>query len=93
MAKYASKIAVRNAEFKVSEAGRQRVLLEKRKNVHAAIVGEESNFGLDNNFRRVFYNPYKQKTFYDINGESVLRADCVIITGDKKGYEIHVKNH
>lgn len=29
-----------NAEFKVSEAGRQRVIQEKRKNVHAHIEGE-----------------------------------------------------
>jgi hypothetical protein len=33
-------IIVANPTFKVSEAGRQRVFKEKRKNVHAGVVGE-----------------------------------------------------
>lgn len=37
---HANAWTVSNPVFKVSEAGRQRVLLEKRKNVHAGIVGE-----------------------------------------------------
>ena len=39
VARYAEQCIVKNAKFKVSEAGRQRVLKEQRKNVHAAIVG------------------------------------------------------
>jgi len=34
-----SEIFLKDCEFKVSESGRQRVLREKRKNVHAKIVG------------------------------------------------------
>ena len=52
-------------EFKVSQAGRQRVLREKRKNVHAYIAcstfftfEEDSNVG-----KRVTYNPYKHDSF------------------------------
>jgi hypothetical protein len=61
-----------NAQFKVSEAGRQRVLREKRKNVHAFVVGE-----LCETFypvaalaafpgvvvREATYNPYLYSTF------------------------------
>lgn len=36
---HASAWDVRRADFKVSEAGRQRVIREQRKNVHAGIVG------------------------------------------------------
>lgn len=36
---HADKVTVRDAEFRVSEAGRQRVIREKKKNVHAGIVG------------------------------------------------------
>jgi hypothetical protein len=49
----------------VSEAGRQRVLREKKKNVHAFIEGERlpfvpSSFTYDST---VSYNPYKNPTF------------------------------
>lgn len=37
---YAHGLVLLNSEFHVSEAGRQRVLKSKRKNIHAQIVGE-----------------------------------------------------
>jgi hypothetical protein len=37
---HAPEVALENVEFKVSEAGRQRVLRENRKNVHSYVVGE-----------------------------------------------------
>jgi len=58
------------AEFKVSEAGRQRVLRERRKNVHAVVrgtlsilPGEFKQYGLWTHWlgpsaRRVSYDPY-----------------------------------
>jgi hypothetical protein len=55
----------------VSEAGRQRVIREQRKNVHAGVKGElvwtdtdsrQSGTVLGN---KVTYNPYKFKTFVD----------------------------
>ena len=36
---HADKVVLQDATFKVSEAGRQRVLKERRKNVHAGVVG------------------------------------------------------
>lgn len=36
---YASSLFVEDAEFRVNEAGRQRVLSTKQKNVHAGIIG------------------------------------------------------
>ena len=58
-------IYLHNVSFKVSEAGRQRVLREKKKNVHAFIEGERlpfvpSSFTYDST---VTYNPYKNPTF------------------------------
>lgn len=37
---YATMLTVADVEFKVSEAGRQRCQRERRKNVHAGIVGQ-----------------------------------------------------
>lgn len=61
-----------NCEFKVSESGRQRVLREKRKNVHAYVV---CSFLFTNPIGYcevgvAKYNPYTNKNFmlYLING-------------------------
>lgn len=52
---------------RVSEAGRQRVLREGRKNVHAGIVGELLSLSPDDRYlsapRLVTYNPRKYSTF------------------------------
>lgn len=37
---HATQLLVRDAKFNVSEAGRQRVLRERKKNVHAFVVGD-----------------------------------------------------
>ena len=58
-------------KFKVSQAGRQRVLRERKKNVHAGIEGRMLQDSLDmvlygNEQRtKVTYNPYKYDSFVD----------------------------
>lgn len=55
---HAPSVKMKNVEFKVSEKGRQRVLREKKKNVHAFVVGL---FQIDVEKacnEPVFYNPY-----------------------------------
>lgn len=62
---HTNEIFIRNATFKVSEAGRQRVLKQKRKNVHAFILGERFPF-IPKSFvyrDEVSYNPYKGENF------------------------------
>lgn len=65
-------VVLENCKFKVSEAGRQRVLREKRKNVHAGVTGvwdemskrDEADFvALSILGRQVTYNPYKYASF------------------------------
>ena len=59
------KLTLNNVEFKVSETGRQRVLREKRKNVHAYAVGdlcEEFSNSTDKTID-VTYNPYLYSSF------------------------------
>ena len=75
-----------NATFKVSEAGRQRVLREKRKNVHAVIIGERWPF-IPKAFcfrDEVTYNPYKAAHFIIKDGELPLdKAKYVQIVDGK----------
>ena len=72
-----------DAKFKVSEAGRQRVIKNKRKNVHAFIIGEITNgfksLDLDP-FLTVRYNPYEMDKFQCQN-KDISSAKTVIING------------
>lgn len=58
-------VMVMDAAGKVSQAGRQRVIREKRKNVHAGIVGTLAGLNHQPHFtgEAVTYNPYKYETF------------------------------
>jgi len=70
-------------EFKVSEAGRQRVLREKRKNVHAGVVGLLSVFDCPMNkdyYTQVRYNPYKGETFVTNDGTAVRNGMVAHLT-------------
>jgi hypothetical protein len=64
-----------DAQFKVSQAGRKRVLEQKCKNVHAFVYGELADIDTDVILpTKAFYNPYKYETFVT---ESLGRVDSV----------------
>ena len=54
---HVQKIFLDNASFQVSQAGRNRVLKQKRKNVHAYIVGKRVDAPKKNPVELVTYNP------------------------------------
>jgi len=82
-------VVLRNARGKVSQAGRQRVLREGRKNVHAGIVGDWSYAdlaelpGVD---RRVTYNPYKYETFVYLYDETPFEGSDLVVMTNKTVY-------
>ena len=86
--KHATFVALTNVTFKVSEAGRQRVLQEKRKNVHAGVVGTLVDSLESVGVLRVTYNPYRGNTFVlSATGEPMLTADtAALIVHEKKGF-------
>lgn len=69
-------LVLKDVKFKVSEAGRQRVLREKRKSVHAYVYGEElTEYEIDSSGHvSIFYDPYKYESFVD---EYLKRVDSV----------------
>lgn len=71
-------IYLKDCTFKVSQKGRERVLREKRKNVHAGIRGTTTEaFSLPDS-RSVTYNPYKYDSFVFADTESKIeKADRV----------------
>ena len=82
--KHVENLTLKDCSFRVGEKGRQRVLREKRKNVHAYIQGKEcknDKFPMENSIK-VQYNPYKNKFF--INTETnkpIFEAKWVQISG------------
>lgn len=73
-------IALTDAVFKVSEKGRQRVIKEKRKNVHAGVIGSRTDEKNKKNMVQILYNPYKFETFVNAeNMEPVFKAKRVVI--------------
>ena len=73
-------IVIENAIFKVSEKGRQRVLKERKKNVHALIQGKLVHTTTTTQANEVTYNPYKHSTFvYKDNLAPIYYSNLVVI--------------
>lgn len=66
---HTSEIELHACRFIVREKGRLRLLVQKRKNVHAFIKGFIRGYpsNLSNLPARVTYNPYKYSTFVCVN--------------------------
>jgi hypothetical protein len=70
-----------DCRFQVNENGRQRVLREGKKYVHAYVIGYMFGWPTDSkDFPArypVSYNPFKWDSFVDMDGQPVRRADYV----------------
>ena len=85
---HADAVHLKDVSFKVSAAGRNRVLRERRKNVHAGAVGTVERFlahgaemgrqwlSAKENFetagRAVSYNPYKAGHFFEVDSGAAV---------------------
>lgn len=93
---HAQMVVLSNATFNVSEKGNEKVNEEGRKNVHAHVKGEIvkacdvedveamyeklESYG----YTRVYYNPYKVKTFvYHSSFEPIHEASKAIVIMDR----------
>lgn len=77
-------ITLADVTFTVSQAGRQRVLTEGRKNVHAFVQGTALSFRPHPaNGTQVTYNPYRNETFVEsATNQPVHHAAHATITGN-----------
>lgn len=85
---HVASLQIRNAIFKVSRKGRERVVSELRKNVHAGIEGElvidPSDLLTEDYFPRpILYDPYRYRFFVDIHGYHVGWASQVYLKDGK----------
>lgn len=76
-------VKLMNVKFKVSEAGRQRVLQNQRKNVHAFVEGTFDHLPKGDHEllpEGVTYNPYKYETFIRTKDKSpILQAKAAVL--------------
>ena len=88
-------VVLKNVKFRVQPAGRDKVLKEKRKNVHAFVCGQlVETYGATipwNNGKKIFstdfqvvYNPYKYKTFIKDSGESIFETYKYTLINNKE---------
>lgn len=77
--RHQSELCLASAGLSVSQAGRQRVLRERRKNVHAKIAGLPASIPIfsPDCTTRIRYNPYRDEHFVTEAGERVDSADAV----------------
>lgn len=74
---HSNELYLKDCIFKVSKSGRARVLKEKRKNVHAGVIGTLCKNVL-NLTKTASYNPYKYGYFYDVKtNEAVFSSNFV----------------
>jgi hypothetical protein len=84
---HASQVLLTDCTFKVSKAGRERVLRERRKNVHAGVVGTliaadpTDTLQFTAKYIPVTYNPYKYETFVNkLDSTPISKSDMVLMT-------------
>jgi hypothetical protein len=87
---HARTVLLKNVSFKVSEAGRQRVLATKHKNVHAFARGELVEMDTEKPMDlvvKISYNPYLHGFFFNketkerINGNEYVFCDDKLLFG------------
>jgi len=93
---YSQNIALTNATFIVSQKGRERVLQEQSKNVHAYVQGDYLPFesewlywtNLNLNWEQVSYNPYKSDTFFTLKGNQPITLSAKVLIFQNKLFAI-----
>lgn len=84
-------VTLTQCELKVSQAGRERVLRERRKNVHAGVMGHLLGFyipAIEGSDVRLRYNPYEAATFRridPIDGDAGEAYSERLVTLDPQG--------
>ena len=81
---YANKVILKDVNFKISKAGQLRVRKEKRKNVHAFVIGNiVTNIPYNLKLFRATYNPYRDDGFHLIDGTTTLTSARYVILCEK----------
>ena len=90
---HATDLSMWDCSFRVNQAGREKVLEEKRKNVHAGVIGYldphtralDGRNPLNREYKLAMYNPYKYKSFVRVEDDSkpVIWSDAALLSTAK----------
>lgn len=91
---YADNIMLHDVEFVVNQSGRNRVLREKRKNVHAYCEGIFAcYYAPSDTSSNVQYNPYLHDTFVNIlSGQPITHAETVFLKVQEQSPKVEAIN-
>jgi hypothetical protein len=83
--KHVPRIELFDVVFKVSQAGRERVLKQKRKNVHAFVEGEYRGISdvVSSDLRFIKYNPYIAGHFFDQETKEPVKESSWAFVNEK----------
>ena len=85
---------LKNVTFRVYQSGREKVLREQRKNVHAYVTPLSYDVKVMANhdtskLREIYYNPYKHNSFiYKDTGEAIVGEIEQVLIKNNKVYEL-----
>jgi hypothetical protein len=80
-------VVLENCKFIVREGGRQKVLREQRKNVHAFVEGDMIQELIHSkNLKEVTYNPYKHDSFVEIENKKPIKNSDLVYMINRKVY-------
>lgn len=91
--KHLDKVHLKDVTFKVYESGRQRVLREKKKNVHAYVLAKKivpfsplilTELFFQREWWRITYDPYKYDSFVYVKDRKSAGNHTDILLKDKK---------
>ncbi|AHJ87634.1 hypothetical protein Bp8pC_204 [Bacillus phage Bp8p-C] len=84
---HSSIVILSDVTFKVNQKGRDKVLKENRKNVHAYVIGtltQDVKAHIDETYREATYNPYKFNSFIDKETHQPISTANTVILKDKR---------
>lgn len=85
---HADKFLIKDVVCKVREGGRQRVIREKRKNVHATVIGKYigENEVETNQLDELYYDPYELDSFVNKRTSERITESTSVYFQEGKAY-------
>lgn len=82
---HVTNVAIEYPTFHISKAGKNRVIREKRKNVHAWAEGKLIGITADSsNLEEIYYCPYNSDSFsWKKTGESIKSSSLLVVIDNK----------
>ena len=86
---HANSIVLQDVDFHVLRRGREKVIKERKKNVHSFVRGTPVQFDpLSDNWKQAYYNPYVTETWQDKETGNELNSASFAFIKDKQVWYI-----